>query len=135
MIKQATIILVLLVGTLAWGLTMDFDNYISVSPDNASNYGLTFKYLPNVASLVEIEMPYAKDNATFDKAELKVSDGDQHFKIPMCGKKNEQDVLFIAFRMDRDTLRKARIQIRFEEDGVLEGTVFRIECKEFVPEQ
>ena len=119
-------------GSSTWGLTIDFDNYICVSPTNSSIHGITFEY--SAPSLVRIEMPYATGKAVFDTAILEVSAEKHSFKIPVYGKKNEQENLFIAFWMAVDTLRQATINIRFEEDGVLEGTVFMIKCKDFVPE-
>ena len=129
------IIFSFLIGTHTWGLTVDFDKYIRVSPTNAPSYGITFKYHHPNPSLVTIEMPYASGDAVFYEAILSYRSADQHFKIPVYGKKNEQENLFIAFWMDLDTLRQATLNIRFEEDGAIEGTVFTIECKDFTPEQ
>ena len=131
----SAIILSLLMGTHTWGLTVDFDKYIRVSPTYASSNGITFEFSRPISPLVTIEMPYPKGNAVFDKAILAVSDGERHFKIPVYGEKNEQQNLLVGFWMDLDTLRQATLNIRFEEAGVLEGTVFTIEFKDFVPEQ
>ncbi len=119
----------------AWGLTVDFDKYIPVTPANAKDHGVTFDYHGPIPALITVTMPYEKKKAVFDEAQLVVSTGEQYFKIPVSGKKNEDKKLFVAFWMDRKTLRQATLRIRFEEKGKLEGTVFVIHCKEFVPEK
>ena len=133
--KKITVIFTsILIGNSAWGLTRDFDNHISVNPTNAAGHGITFSYYAPIPAIITIEMPYVIDKAAFDQADLVVSAGEQHFKIPLRGEKNEKGKLTLAFWMDRKTLRLATLRIRFEEKGKLEGTVFVIQCKDFVSE-
>jgi len=133
--KTKYILTLLLVAVSAWGLSVDFDKSINVTPANAKGHGITFDYHAPIPALITVTMPYQKDKASFEHAELEVSSGEQHFKIPVSGKKNEEEQLFIAFWMDRKTLRQATLRIRFEEEGELEGTVFWLKCKDFVSEK
>jgi hypothetical protein len=126
-------------GTLivasAWGLTVDFDKYTRLTPDNAADHKVIFHYHAPIPALITVTMPYQQGNAPFEHAELEVSAGKQHFKIPVTAKKKEKDQLFIAFWMDRNTLRQATLRIRFEQEGELEGKVFWLKCEDFVPER
>jgi hypothetical protein len=125
---------VALVAASAWGLTVDFDNFTRLTPDNAAEHKCVFHYHAPVPALITVTMPYQQGNAPFEHAELEVSAGKQHFKIPVTGEKKERDQLFIAFWMDRETLQQATLRIRFQRAGELEGKVFWLKCEDFMAE-
>jgi len=133
--KTKYILASLLIAATAWGLSVDFDESTRLTPENAADYDFTFDYHAPIPALITVTMPYHQGKASFEHAELEVSASEQHFKIPVTGEKKEKDQLFIAFWMDRKTLRQATLRIRFEQSGELVGQVFWLKCEDFVPEK
>jgi hypothetical protein len=127
--------LAFVIATSARGLSIDFGEYTRLTPTNAASHRFTFHYHAPVPALITVTMPYQQGKASFDHAELEVSADDQHFKLPVAGKKKEKDELFIAFWMDRRTLRQATLRITFVEEGNIIEKVFWLQCKDFVPER
>lgn len=120
--------------TSARGLSIDFGEYTRLTPTNSAHHKFKFHYHAPVPALITVTMPYRQGKASFDHAELEVSAGDQHFKIPVTGQKKEKEQLFIAFWMDRSTLRQATLRMTFVEEGNIIEKVFWLHCKDFVPE-
>ena len=131
----SAILIILFIVTPTFGLTVEVGEYIYIGPTNASNYGISFEYFHPVPPLVTIQMPYTMDEASFDEAILAYSSGEQHFKIPIYGKMNDNGNLTLAFWMDLATLYNSTITVRFEKEGDIIGRVFMFICKDFVPVQ
>ncbi len=120
---------------VTYGTTIDFSKYIRVTPTNAAQHGIKFFYHAPVPALVTVEMPYTKGERTFDEAVLEFGSSKQHFKIPVQGQKQDGDTLFVAFWMDRQTLRESSLKIRFSKRADIEPIVFVFSLKEFVPKR
>ena len=118
---------------VACGTTVDFSQYIHLTPTNAAEYGIKFFYHAPIPALVTVEMPYTKGERTFDEAVLEFGSSKQHFKIPVQGQKHEGDRLFVAFWMDRRTLRESTLKIRFSKKADIVPIVYVFSLKEFVP--
>jgi hypothetical protein len=133
--RLSRILLLLLSCGVAFGTTVDFRKYVQVTPTNATEHGIKFFYHAPIPALVSVEMPFAKGEQTFDEAILEFTSAQQHFKIPVQGKKQEGDRLLIAFWMDRNTLRESSLKIQFSKRVDIKPTVYVFSLKDFVPKE
>lgn len=131
--RLVAVIFLVLNSGVAFGVREDFSEYIQITKANAKQHGISFFYHAPVPALVSIEMPFTKGEQIFDEAVLEFSTSQQHFKIPIQGKKHEGEKLFIAFWMDSRTLRESSLKIRFSKRVDINPTVYVLVLKDFVP--
>jgi hypothetical protein len=136
--KSAFRVLLLLMScTVAFGTTRVLTDYISITPTNAAQHGLSFAYNPT-SSWVTVTMPYTNGGFTFDGAALRWTNGVRESDIPVKGMQIEgtpiegkpQDMLVVAFRMDRRTLGESRLTISFRK--LLRGVDYLLSPSDFI---
>jgi len=113
-------------------------DYIQVMPTNAMDHGVLFQY-GSRAGDVFVQMPYTKGDLPFYEAVLECTNSARHFHIPLGSihpmkTENTQDVIWIAFFMDRQTLRDCSLTITFRKD-LEKATDYILSLKDFIPKE
>jgi len=128
---QGPVVMILAVVTTCYGDTDDFDERVRVTQANAARYDVRVEFHTG-AQLLTVKMPYAPAGTLFDNAILWYSSGEHDLKIPVGVKKNDEK-LFIAFWATRTVLNASTLSIRFHRENEVEGLVYVLAMKDFLP--